>query len=338
MVGTNISIQINGMEVVGLLQMSVSSTNRFSADSYSLSFATGDPPLGNILMWSELAGGSVEISAGLDPEPAFRSLITGTIDNVQVDPILGTAAIEGRDLSASLVDSYRQSDFVNQTASEIVAAIANTHGLGAVVTPTSGNVGRYYGDGYTRLSTGQFSRLRSDWDLVVELARECEFDVFVSGQTLYFVPSATIPLVFIPITPAEVQTMRFERALAIAPGASARVQAWNSQAMTAYDSDAASPSSAGPAGQPYLFSASNLTSDQVGRSAARFTAEINRLRTTLLLEMPWNLTLVPRTGIMLTGTGSLFDGPYVIETVELHFGTTTGSRQTVKAASIPGVI
>jgi phage protein D len=248
-------------------------------------------------------------------------------------------SIEGRDLSASLVDSYRQSDFVNQTASEVVASIAAAHGLSAVVTPTFGNIGRYYGDGYTRLSTGQFSRLRSDWDLVVELARECEFDVFVVGRSLYFARSPTIPAVYISITPAEVHAMRFERALAIASGAAARVQAWNSQAMTAYCSCAAAQTpAAGSASQPYLFSASNLTSAQVEQSAARYTAEINRLRTTLLLEMPWNLALAPRTGVMLTGTGSLFDGPYMIQTVERHFSTISGSRQTVRAASIAGIV
>jgi phage protein D len=326
------------MEVAGLLQASVTSTNHFSADSYSISLATGASLLSDILEWSTLSSGNVEISTGLYPEPAYQNLITGTIDNVQLDPILGTVAIEGRDLSASLVDSYRQSDFVNQTASEIVAAIANAHGLSAVVTPTSGNIGRYYGDGYTRLSTGQFTRLRSDWDLVVELARECGFDAYVAGQVLYFAPSATIPAVFIPITPADVQTMRFERALAIASGAAARVQAWNSQAMTAYDSGASGQSSTGAAGQPYLFSASNLTSAQVEQSAARYSAEINRLQTTLLLEMPWNLALNPRTGVMLTGTGTALDGPYVVDSVERHFSTISGSRQTVRAASITGVI
>ncbi len=252
MAGTNISVLINGMNVAGLLQASVTSTNRFSADSYSLSFVTGEPPLSSILWWSAISTGTVEIAAAPAPEPAFQNLITGTIDNIQMDPILGTVAIEGRDLSASLVDSYRQSDFVNQTASEIVATIANAHGLGAAVTPTTGNIGRYYGDGYTRLSTGQFTRLRSDWDLIVELARECEFDVYVAGQTLYFAPSTSIPAVFIPITPAEVQTMRFERALAIASGGAARVQAWNSQAMTVYDSNTRRPDF-GRVHQPALF-------------------------------------------------------------------------------------
>jgi phage protein D len=253
------------------------------------------------------------------------------IDSIRIDAIRGTVAIEGRDLSASLVDSYQQGDFVNQTASEVVATIANRHGLGAVVTPTSGFIGRYYRDGYTRLSTGQFSRLRSDWDLVVELARENLFDAFVEGTQLFFQPTLPVPAALIPITPGMVQSMRFERSLAVASSATARVQSWNSQNMASYDSSAAALPSVGSRTQPFLFSSSNFTSAQVTQSAARYTTEISRLRTTLVIEMPWDLQIVTRSGIVLGETGSSLDGIYLIDGVERYYSPTSGSRQTVKA-------
>ena len=85
-----------------------------------------------------------------------QTLITGMVDTIHVDPIHGTVGIDGRDMSASLIDSYRQQDFVNHTASEIVTSIAQSHGLQPVVTSTQGITGRYYNDGYTKLSIGQF--------------------------------------------------------------------------------------------------------------------------------------------------------------------------------------
>jgi phage protein D len=201
-------------------------------------------------------------------------------------------------------------------------------------------VGRYYGDGYTRLSTGQFTRLRSDWDLVVELARENQFDAFVLGTQLFFQPSQPVPSTFTPLTPRLVQTLRFKRSLALASDATARVQSWNSQNMAAYDSSTtagsstAAQTSIATGNQPYLFSAANFNSEQVTQTAARYTAEINRLRTTLLMEMPWDLLMLPRGGIMLTATGSLFDGLYMIDSVERHYSSSFGSRQTVKAVSV----
>nr|WP_294563537.1 hypothetical protein [uncultured Rhodopila sp.] len=334
----NIVVTIDGRATPGLLHAAITSTNCFSADSYALTFAMGDEPLSDIAIWSALTSGCVEVMTGSAPGPALTSLITGMIDTAHIDAIRGTVAIEGRDLSASLVDSYQQGDFVNQTASEVVATIANRHGLGAVVTPTSGFIGRYYGDGYTRLSTGQFSRLRSDWDLVVELARENQFDVFVEGTRLFFQPSLPIPATLTAITPDMVQGMRFNRSLAVIPSGAARVQSWNSQNMACYDSNAngaAAPSN-GSLNQPFLFSASNFTSAQVAQSAARYTAEINRLQTTLLIEMPWNLQIAPRGGILLSETGSVLDGAYLVDCVERYYSTTVGSRQTVRAVSAAG--
>nr|WP_294511691.1 hypothetical protein [uncultured Rhodopila sp.] len=297
----------------------------------------GNPPLSDIAVWSTLGSGRVEVFAGSAPGPATTNLITGVIDSVHIDAIRGTVAIEGRDLSATLVDSYQQGDFVNQTASEVVATLANRHGLGAVVTPTSGFIGRYYGDGYTRLSTGQFSRLRSDWDLVVELARENRFDVFVEGTQLFFQPSSPVPATLTSITPVMVRSMRFNRSLAVAAGATARVQSWNSQNMACYDSGvSAGAQPDGSTGQPFLFSASNFTPAQVTQSASRYTAEINRLHTTLLIEMPWDLQIAPRGGMMLSGTGSVLDGPYLIDSVERLYCSTSGSTQTVRAVSASG--
>jgi phage protein D len=337
----NILVEINGRETSGLLQAAITSTNRFAADAYSLTFALGSPPLSDLSFWSSLSSGSVEIFAGCSPAGATTGLITGMIDSLQIDAVRGTAAIEGRDLSSSLVDSYRQGDFVNQTASEVVAAIANRHGLSATVSPTSGLIGRYYGDGYTRLSTGQFSKLRSDWDLVVQLARENGFDAFVQGNGLFFQPSSTTPATIIPLTPGLVQNLRFERTLSITEDATARVQTWNSQNMASYDSGAnqssgSANSSTVSSNQPYLFSTSNFTSAQVTQAAARYSAEVSRLQTTLLAEMPWDLRMTPRTGLMITGTMSSFDGPYLIDSVDRHHSSTSGSKQTIRAISVVG--
>lgn len=341
---TRLAVTIDGFEVSGLLAATFTSTNSFSADSYSLTFAMGAPLLQDIYYWSTLSSGCVNVLAGNVVGSLQVSLITGMIDRVCVDAIRGTASIDGRDLSASLVDSYRQADFVNQTASEVVATIANRYGLEAVVTPTSGNIGRYFGEGYTRLSTGLYSRLRSDWDLVVQLARENDFDAFVQGSCLYFQPAVTIPPDVVSITPDDLVSLRLERSLAVASNATVRMQSWNCQNMVPYTSGTASPavtaaaSSASSDDRPYLFSASNLTSAQVTQYASRYAAEISRLQTTLLLEMPWNLGLAPRTGLMLSQTESPLDGLYRIESVERRYNSVIGSTQSVKAVPVAGHI
>lgn len=335
--GTDLQVFVNGSPVAGLLQASVLTSNRFSSDSYSLTFAMGPCPLGEITFWSTLSSGYVEIRVIPEYEPLSQTLISGMVDTIHINPIQRIVSIEGRDLSSALIDSYRQQDFVNQSASEIVSTVASYHGLTPVVTATFGNVGRYYGDGSTRLSLGQFSRLRSDWDLLVQLARENGFDVFVLGSNLFFQPSDCSVDIPVHIAFRDVKTIRFEQSLTIASNATAQVQSWDSLNMASYASDAAdvgisgTQNSATANAQPFLFSASNLTSQQVTNAANQYTAELNRLGVVLHIEMPWDLTLSPRMQILIDESNSPFDTIYKIDSIERHYSTTSGSSQIVRA-------
>lgn len=332
-------VSINGQPIEGLLNATIVASNTFSSDNYALTFALGPAPLGDIAFWSSISTGYVEIAASnsdLDPQ----ILITGMIDTALIDPIRGTIALEGRDLTSSLIDSYRQQVFVNQTASEVVSAVALSHGLQPVAMTTFGNVGRYYGDGYTRLSLGDFSRLRSDWDLLVELARENSFDVFVRGKALFFQPSTSLGSIPVRISPFDVMGMRIERNLALLSQQSACVQSWDSQNVASYVSNSTTDaltsmgSPTASVGSPFLFSTSNLTSQQTSISALRYASELGRLSTVLHLDMPWDLTLSPRTVILLDGIGAVLDGTYRIEGIERHYSTMSGSAQSVRAAFV----
>ena len=335
-----LQVMLNGSPILGLLHASIVATNCFSSDSFALTFAIGLPPLCDIAFWSSVSSAYIEIWVVGSDGPMPQSLISGMVDAIVVDPIRATVAIEGRDLSSSMIDSYRQQDFVNQTASEVVSTIASSHGLTPAVTPTSSNVGRYYGDGYTRLSLGQFSRLRSDWDLVVQLARENGFDVYVQGSTLFFQPSTPFDDIPVQIAIRDVKTIRLERTLTLHSAAVARVQSWNSQNMASYASNssqvaaAETATSAATNDQPFLFSASNFTSQQVASSADRYAAELNHFDTALHIEMPWDLALSPRTIILIDETNSLFDTTYRIDHVERYYSTTSGSTQIIRAVII----
>jgi len=339
----NLAIQVSfdGNPIDGLLKASVSANNYFSADTYSLTFAMTASAGSDITFWSALSSAYVEVTAVTSSSygSTHQSLITGMIDTIQVDPIRAVAGVEGRDLSSALIDSYRQQDFVNQTASEIVSAIAQYHDLQPNVTATSGIIGRYYGDGYTKLSLGQFSRAQSDWDLLVQLARQNGFDLFVQDNSLYFQESNASSDTPISISMYDVQHIRVDRDLNVLANSVARVQSWNSQNMAAYQSNGPDNSNARTTSSttralPFLFSASNYTSQQVADAAGRYTTELGQLGTALHLDMPWNLSLSPRTQILLCDTDSQFDSLYRIDSLERRYCATSGSVQSIRAVQI----
>ncbi len=334
-----IEVAINGDPVQGLLRASITNTNCFSADSYALTFAMNSLGSEDIAFWSIISDAIVEVGAVTSDTygPRYQNLITGMADSIHIDPVRGTVAIEGRDLSASMIDSYRQQDFVNQTASEIVATVAAYHGLQPMVVPTFGSIGRYYADGFTKLSLGQFSQFRSDWDLVVQLARQNNFDIFVEDRSLYFQPSGGSFVLPLAVSLRDLLGIRIERNLGVAGAAGARVQSWSSQSMAAYHSDYAGSSETGgdqASTRPFLFSASNYTAQQVADAAEQYTAELTRLSTVLNFAMPWDLSFAPRSTCILLDTNSAFDTTYRIDNVERLYSSTSGSRQLIRAAQI----
>ena len=335
----DLQVSVNDTPVPGLLQANITTTNYFSANSFSLTFVLTEISLAHLTSWVGPSAPFVTVADA--SSPILTELITGTADSLVIDPILRTIWIEGRDLSARLIDSYSQRDYVNQTASEIVETIAQDHGLIAQTTATSGNVGRYFGDGFTKLSLGQFSRMRSDWDLVAQLARELNFDTFVQGTTLVFQPAADASNVAVQICPGGVTAMRLERNLAIEPGAKVSVQSWNSQQMASYCAASSDTSLASSSGttvatpQGYLFSRSNLTSSQTDVVKLQYSNEIGRLGTILHVDMPLNLDISARSLVLLQGTDTSFDGLYQIDSVERRYSSITGSNQTLRAVSWP---
>ena len=325
------SVTISGRNIPGLFQASVLSTNSYSSDTLSLTFAIDPPSPLAYAFWGNLPTKEIVVSVDTSGR-GYVPLITAIIDTLTIDPIRRTVCIEGRDLSSLLIDSYRQQDFINQTASEVVASIANYHSLTAVVSPTELNVGRYYTDGYTKISLGQFSRVRSDWDLVVQLARENGYDAYVEARSLYFQPTQKAGALASRLSLKDLHSCRLERNLMISEIGAVTVQSWNSQTMTSSIVRTTATSKAER--NHYLFSGSNYTPSQTEASASRYGTEVSRLANILFADMPWNLDLKPRTVVFFDGTNSLFDSFYRIDSVDRHYSAAHGSHQTIRAVKL----
>jgi hypothetical protein len=331
----NVELYLDGKKIDGLMRASVTCNNYFSCDSFSITIAAGAVSGESLDQLMTLASGPVELRAGPSDDCDATTLICGTADRAVIDPVVGVFSAEGRDLSAALIDSYVQQDFVNQTASEVVATIAAQYGILAEVIPTFDNIGRYFADGYTRLSLGDFSRYRSNWDLIVQLAREQNFDVYMSGPTLYFGPSICIGTNPVQVNLCDVISMQFQQNLRLNTPLGVAVQTWDSQQASASRGVASSGMAAmvggTGSGTSYLFTQPNLTAAQADARAAMYIREVCRLGSQIKIQMPWNLSINPRCIISVAGSGTSFDGWYTVDLVERVYSTTAGAVQFVLA-------
>ena len=331
----SVMLLANGEPVEGVISAQVRSNNHYAADCFSVALAM-DPDLpGSAPFWADSSDILLDLRFSLDGI-AFIPLILGAVDSVVLDVITNTVRLQGRDLSAALIETRTQETFSNRTASEIAAILAGRHGLGASVTPTTTPVGRYYQNEHDRITLSQFSRATTEWDLLVFLARQEGFDVFVQGSTLYFQPAVgeSGPAAF--LQPGDLIDLRLRRSLTLAHDIEVTVKSWNSRLQSAFTQAVrASPSgaiSSTPA-QNYVFVRPNLTPDQALNFAQQRLTELTAHERVIELTMPGELALTPRSMITLYGTRSSFDQSYFIDAIERQIRGNGGFTQHVRAKS-----
>jgi len=174
----------DGSALAGVLAVDVFANSYLAADRFRVRIAASVADMAGL----QAPGVRLDVQVGLDD--GWASLVVGAADALSFDPIRGVLEVEGRDLSAGLIEARVGETFANRTSSEIVEVVAGRHGLVADATPTSTPVGRYYQNEHERLVLGQFARALTEWDLLAFLAVQEGFDLFMDGERLVFGPPA----------------------------------------------------------------------------------------------------------------------------------------------------
>ena len=182
----------------------------------------------------------------------------------------------------------------------------------------------------------------TEWDILVYLARQETFDVFVTGNDLHFQPTVQSSTTNQVLRPADFMELRLERALTVARDLQVTVRSWNSfkqtsviecvvssvngSVLSSFGGSRASP-------QNYVVVRPNLTPDKALLVAQQHLSEICRHERVIELSMPGELTLTPRSMIALEGTGTDFDQAYYIDSIERAFRPHAGFIQRIRASN-----
>jgi phage protein D len=325
----------NGQVVAGAIEAEVISNNHYAADRFSAAVALGIDPWAEIPFWASEPVIMLEVQFSLDGGGPFVSLVQGAVDSVVIDPAQGLIHVDGRDLTAALIETRTQETFANRTASEIAALLAERHNLEPEISQTSIPVGRYYQSQHDSITLNQFSRTITEWDLLVNLARQEGFDVFVEGRTLHFQP-ATLPMdIALSIRPCDVIDLKLERSLTLAGDIEVVIKSWNSKQNSAFVQRARAGGRKGArqSGQPqrYVYVRPNLTPDAALKFAQNKLAELTRHERVIEIIMPGELMLSPRSMLMLESTGSDFDQAYYVDVIERRLHHHGGFTQHIRA-------
>ncbi len=311
--------QIAGATVPGVTFMEVENVGYFAADRFRIGFAIGATDFTTAQYFSSLGMQVITISAAIAGS-GFLSLITGQIDNIEIDFGANNVVLAGRDLAARLIDTELSETYVNQTASQVAIQIAEQFNLTPDVTSTSTMIGQYYEIDHARTIMNLHSRNMTAWDLLTGLAYIEGFSLSVSGTVLYFGPVQAGPV--LALTVNNFSHLMVDMAATVPTGT--MVKSWNIRNKKTI------MQSSGHGFSPTIIKP-NLTSSQAGDLAACHLALLNRHKTMLMGTMPADLTTMPGQQFVLSGTGSVFDQTYTVEVIRRSVRAKRSFSQTVRA-------
>jgi phage protein D len=318
-----VRLTIDGVPVYGAVSVRLEQQSYFRASRFSVTLAMGGQPLWQIADYAGLSRQSltIEIENALF---GFANLMTGQIDNVRFDCAAQTVTLNGRDLSARMIDAEIAETFVNQTASQIAAIIAERHGLDAELFPTAAMVGQYYELDHARSALQLHSRAGNEWDLLVWLAQSENFCVFVKGGTLYFGPLPALPPSLILQQDCIELTIDVSSTI---PNV-ATVLSWNTRNKAAVTQSAGSGATTTTLVKP------NLSTAQALNLANNHLAALSRHVTILEMRLPGELALMPAAPIYLSGTQSQLDQVYIIDEIIRELDAEHGFSELIRAYAL----
>ena len=352
-----LQILLDGKPLPGALSASWTQSSHYTPDVWSATFALNDDPRFGPQWWDNRDTPlTLDVQAGLigvNGVVQWTSLGVGMVDEHQFSADLTTVEVQGRDLSLLMLAQPTAETFQNQTASEIVTAIAGRHGLTGDVTATQLPVQRYYESDHT-VTTHASGGATTEWDLLVKLAQTEGFDLYMRGNTLHFHPTvdpASDPYAvrFDPMTAerpepqAGVRNLQMTRRFVLARPVTVLVKSFHSKTGKAvtgkasFGNTSVDTSVGGQHGSRkvrptrYVFVRPNLTQDQADKMAQRLLDDIIRHERTIEWQEPGNTLLTPRHMVRLEGTGTGFDQVYYVETVTRTVAFNQGFTMSVRA-------
>lgn len=331
--------------IEGTQSWSVTSTNNRQASQFSAQFALMPGSKFSANWWSGQSQIRLTLQAGMADAAGnvsgWTTLLVGDCDTVDIDMGIGVVHVAGRDLTSLFIDNKIIDTYQNQTSSQIASILASAAGLTPNVAVTKTLVGRYYRADHTNTSLGQFTDASTQWDLLVYLAEQEGFDVWVDGTTLNFQPPLASPTVVkLPYIQGNIPqfggvSLTLSRAMTLAKDVEVQVRSWNSSQKKSFvvtargsiKTNAGGVVNLGPP-QTYLFIKPDLTFSQAQVFAQQKLTEISRHERTITVVMPGDLTTNSRDMVRLSGTGTAFDQSYYIDTIDRKISIDQGFTQT----------
>lgn len=281
--------------------------------------------------WADFQPVDAEILISLDGGNP-KSIITGQIDEPRIHWGEGTVTVAGRDKSASLTEKRRSEQFKNQKSGDIVSKIAQDHGLTPQVNAGSDFAGKIYD-----VDTVHLLMNLSDHEILTRLAEREACRWYVDGTTLTFEPIGTetdvYGVLWVPpdgkgqVGKATVLDLETHRNMSAARPHSVAVRSWHHRDAKKYDGVNLSSGVGQTVEIEHHHNGRNQS--QVDKLSKSRLKDAIRHDCNVVVKAALDLDIDPRQKMELSGTGTIFDQLYDIDSVEISISWQGGSEMSI---------
>lgn len=312
----SLSVLASGVLLPGVVAAEVESLSAAAAARFRVRLVSSNAALGM------LADPTAQIEVRAAVGGPDVQLVLGRMDHLVRDPLRGLLEMEGRDLTALLLDSRPEALFVNRTAGDIAQSLAEDVGLSCDAATSGETVGRLYGAERDRLALARFARAATAWDQLAMLASAEGLRAWVGGQTLYLRVDDGSPAV--PLDSGATTALRLVWQPALARGVEVSVASWGTRL-----GQAANGRSGQPGGVRHRIVRPNLAAAEAQALAARAQAEVARHERSIEAAMPGELLM--RTGGLVQFTGVVgWEGAWRVNSLRRSLDACGGFRQFIR--------
>jgi prophage tail gpP-like protein len=311
-----LSVLAAGAVLPGVIATEVESLSTAAAARFRVRVVDSAAALGM------LGDPAVQIAVQASVGGAAVQLVLGRMDALVRDPLRGTLDVEGRDLTALLLDSRPEALFVNRTVGDIAQSLALAVGLQCDADETGDTVGRLYGAERDRLALPRFARAATAWDQLAMLAALGGMRVWVDGEMLYLRADDGGPPVPLDVSATTAVSLVWQPA--IARGVEVVVASWGTRLAQKAEAQAGQAG-----GVQHRIVRPNMAQAEAQALAEQAQAEVVRHERMIEVAMPGELGMRAGGAVQFTGVAG-WTGAWRVAALRRTLDARGGFRQFVR--------
>ena len=277
--------------------------------------------------------------ASEDDTSQLPLVFEGLVDTIELMHNEAVATIEGRDRSAILQESFTHIQFRNKTVAGVVQEIADKHELQTNIVDPGTLVGTVFTEEHIDFQHVS-SKGYNDWTLLTKLAEHDGYTVFITDGVLNYIPVEKAVDTIIFEYGTNIESIKMRKNLAVSHSRvtveMGNVQLQNKSSAFVTAGAGESRKSKDGLSSVYRFtdfpSVDPETLGLVAEGLALMYAQMEHIVNITSTGAPQQAL---KNGLLVKGTGTVFDRMYRLTSVDWHFGYDYGWTSTIEGLQIP---